>query len=73
MINTFLIQLTQYEKTGSIGKFFIPLRKLKKIPPSKLEIDHVFRASTILLFDTRVCLPLNNENEVNLKTAKKFI
>ena len=29
MIDTFLINLIQFEKTGSIGKAFIPLENLK--------------------------------------------
>ena len=46
MIDTFLIRLTQFEKTGSKGKFLIPLETGKsesQIPLSKLEVDHVFR------------------------------
>ena len=42
MIGRFLIKLTLFEKTGSIGIFFISLGNLKKqIPFSMLEIDHV--------------------------------
>ena len=41
MTGAFLIKLTQLEKTGSIGKIFIPLGNLK-IPFSKLEIVNVF-------------------------------
>ena len=29
MIDTFSIKLTQFKKTGLIGKFFIPLQNLK--------------------------------------------
>ena len=29
MIETFLMKLAQFAKTGSIGEFFIPLRNLK--------------------------------------------
>ena len=49
MTGAFLIKLTQLEKTGSIGKIFIPLGNLK-IPFSKLEIVHVFCTIYTFLF-----------------------
>ena len=39
MIGAFLIKLTQFEKTGSIGKIFISLEKLNKNALSKLDVD----------------------------------
>ena len=39
MVGAFLITVTQLEKTGSIGKVFIPL---EQIPLSKLEIVRAF-------------------------------
>ena len=43
MIETFSIKSAQFEKNGSIGKFFIQLGNLKQNPLSKLEFDKVFR------------------------------
>ena len=44
MIGKFLIKFTQFEKTGSIIKFFlILLKNLQKNPLSKLEVRRVFR------------------------------
>ena len=42
MIDTFLIELIQFDKTGLIGKVFIPLDKQKIKSLSKPEFDHVF-------------------------------
>ena len=59
-----MLELTQFEKTGSIGIAFISLgnlityfhfRNLKSIV-----------TFTILLFDSGVCLPFNNRNVLNL-------
>ena len=44
MMDTFLLKLTQFEKTGSIRTTFISLGNLIILFPfSKSEVDHVFR------------------------------
>ena len=60
MMNIFLLKLTQFEKTGSIGKPFISLGNLIINPFSKSEVDHIFRDLYTFLFDSGVCLPFNN-------------
>ena len=62
MIDTFLIELIQFDKTGLIGKVFIPLDNQKIKSLSKPEFDHVFRELTLLLFDSGVCLPFHDRN-----------
>ena len=43
LIDTFLLKVTQFEKTGSISKLFISLGDLIiKFHFSNLEVDHVF-------------------------------
>ena len=42
MKGTFFLKLTQFKKTGSMGKLSVPLRHLNQNPLSKLEIYHVF-------------------------------
>ena len=59
MVDTFWTK-NQFEKTGSIGKMFIPLRNLKP-KLSKLK----FITFTLLLFDRGACLHFNR-NEQNL-------
>ena len=72
MMDTFLLKLTQFEKTGSIGISFISL--------GNLIINFQFRNEkfikffvnfTILLFDSGVCLPFNNRKALNLKINEK--
>ena len=48
MTDILQIKLTQFVSTGSIGNFSIPLENLKVI--LEVEVDHVFRAFTTLLF-----------------------
>ena len=66
MMDTFLFNLTQFEKTGSIGKTSISL--------GNLIINFHFRNSksitffetfTLLLFDSGTRLPFNNRNALN--------
>ena len=46
MIGAFLIKFTEFQKTGPLGKLFIPLGKNeKKNLFSKLEVDQVFRVA----------------------------
>ena len=42
MIRPFLIKLTEFEKTGLLGKIFIPLQNLKTKFHLRNKIDHVF-------------------------------
>ena len=71
MVN-FLLQLTQLEKTGSIGKTFIS--------PGNLIINFHFRNKKsitffmtflFLLFDSGVCLPFDNGNALLKKSHVK--
>ena len=70
-MDTFLLKLTQFEKTGSIRKNFIPLENLitREFPFSKSEVDHVFR--DLYTFAFRVNLPFNNGNVLNIKKNHK--
>ena len=43
MIDFCLIKITQFEKTGLIGKVFIALGNLKIKSTLKLEVDHILR------------------------------
>ena len=72
MMDTVLIKLTKFQKTGSIGKTFISL--------GNLIINFHFRNSksinffvtvTFLLFDGGFCLPVNNRNALNLNRNHK--
>ena len=65
-MDTFFLNLTQFENTGSIGKIFISL--------GNLITNFYFRnwksffvTFTILLFDSESCLPFIIGNEQNLK------
>ena len=71
MMVTFLLKLTQFEKTRSICRTFISLgiliinfhfRNKKSIT--------FFVTFTILLFYSGVCLPFNKRNALNLKKIK---
>ena len=57
--STFLIKLTQIEKTGSLSKVFILNSTFEK------------RSITFLLFDSRICLPYGKRNELNLEKNLK--
>ena len=68
MIDNFLLKLTQFEKTGSIGKTFIPLGNHKiKFHFGNLKSITFFVAFTRFLFDRGVYLPFNNRNALKLK------
>ena len=68
MGNNFQIKFTQIEKTVSTSKLFISLGILKiKLYFETRSWSHVFVTFTILLFDSGVCLPFNQESELNLK------
>ena len=54
MIDTFLIKLTQFEKTKSIGTIFIPLGSPEIEIRSKLKSITFFVTLTLLLFKSRV-------------------
>ena len=72
IMNTFLIKLTQFEKTGSIGKTSISLGNLiTNFHFRNLKSITCFVTFTLLLFDIGVCLPLNNGNALNLKRKLK--
>ena len=60
MNGTFSINLTQFEKTGLTGIFFISLGNLK--------IKFQFYT---FLSDSGVCLTFNKENSLNLKRKSK--
>ena len=63
MIGTFLIKLTQFEKTGSIGKLFISLENLKIKFHFQNSISITFFLTlTFLLFDGGFHLPFNKRN-----------
>ena len=78
MIDFFSMKLTQFDKTGSIGKFLIPMENLKnKFHFRNQKSITVFETLTLLLFNSGVCLPFNKGNELNLtrnqcQTAKKY-
>ena len=72
MMDTFLLKLTQFEKTGSISINFLSLENLTiNFHFRKNKSITFFVTFTILLFDSRVCLPFNNGNELNLKINRK--
>ena len=68
MMDSFSIQLTQFDKTGTIGENFFPLRDLKiKIHFRNKKLDPFFVIFTLLLFNIGVCLPfINRNNETRL-------
>ena len=59
-MDTLLLKLTQYEKTGSIGFTFISLENLIiNFHVRNQKSITFFVTFTLLLFDSGVCLPLN--------------
>ena len=73
MIDTILIKLTQFEKTGFIGNIFFISQGNSKIKfhlRNKKPITF-FVTFTLLLFDSGLCLPLSTGNELNLKRNQK--
>ena len=73
-IDTFLRKLTQFGKTGLIGKFFVSLRL--RNPRMKFHFRNwksttFFVTFNLSLFDSGVYLPFNKGNELNLKTNQK--
>ena len=68
MMNTFLLKLTQFEKTGSVGEAFNLLGNLIINFNFGNEKSITFSIIIqILLFDSGVCLPFNNKNALSLK------
>ena len=72
MMDVFLLKLTQYEKTGSIGRTYISLGYLIIYFHFRNQKSITFIVTfTFLLFDSGFCLPLNNGNALNLKRNHK--
>ena len=68
----FLLKLTKFEKTGSIGKTFISLGNLTtNFHFQNKKLITFFVTFTILLFDSGVCLPFNNRNALKLKNKSQ--
>ena len=66
MMDTFLLKLTQFEKTGLIRKTFTTLvNVIINFHFRNQNSITFFMAFTILLFDSAVCLPFNNGNALN--------
>ena len=71
MIDTFLIKLTRFEETGSIGKIFISVGNMKtNFHFQKQKPIMFFGAITFLLFDRGVCL--KKGNTLNLRSHKSI-
>ena len=67
-MDTFLLKLTQCEKTRSIGKTLILLGNLIINFDFRNKKSITFFATfTIFLFNSGFCLPFNNRNTLNLK------
>ena len=72
MIGHFSIKLNQFEKIGSISKFYISLGNLKvKFHFPNRRLITFFVNFTLSLFDTGVCLPFAKGNEMKLKKKSK--
>ena len=72
MMDTFLLKLTQFEKTGSIRTTFISLGNLIIYFHFRNQKSITFFVTfTFLLFDSGVCLPFNNVNALNLKKSSQ--
>ena len=71
MMYFFLLKLTQFEKTGSIGKIFISLVNLIINFHYPNEKSITFFDLYLLLFDNGVCLPFNNGNTLKSKKNHK--
>ena len=67
----FLINITQFEKTGSISKISLGnyFNSIFEIISMELFLTF-FVTLTLSLFDSGVRLPLNKRNELNLKNQK---
>ena len=63
----FLLKLTQFEKTGSIGKIFISLVNLISNFHYRNEKSITFFDLYLLQFDNGVCFPFNNRNTLKSK------
>ena len=71
-MDNFSLKVTQFEKTGSIGKTFISLGNLIiNLHFRNQKSITFFVTFTLLLFDSGVCLPFNKRNELNLKRNHK--
>ena len=71
-MDTFLLKITPFEKTGSIGKTFISLGNLiiNFHLRNKKSITF-FVPNRILLFDSGDCLPFNNRKALNYKKSNR--
>ena len=71
MIDTVLIQLTQFEKTGSIFSVFIPM----KTPSTKIHFQNKktirFSATLCINVDSGICLPFNKAKELKSYKIKR--
>ena len=71
-IDNFLIKLTQFEKTGSRGKLFIPQAYLKiEFHCRSYNSITLFVTFTLSPLDSGVCFPCNKENVTELKENHK--
>ena len=72
MKDTFSVQLTQFDKTGSIRKSFISQGDLIIHFHFRNQKSITFSVTfKLLLFDSGVCFPFNNGNIPNLKINHK--
>ena len=72
MMDTFLLKLPQFEKTGSIRKIFISLGNLLiNFHFQNWKLIAFFVTFALLLFDSGVCLPFRNGDGLNLKRNHK--
>ena len=71
LIVTVLIQLTQFEKTGSIGSVFIPMRT----PSTKIHFQNKksirFFATLCINVDSGICLPFNKAKKLKSNKIKR--
>ena len=72
MMNTLLLKLTQFEKTGSVHRIFISLGNLIiNFHFRNQKSITFFQTFTLLLFESGVCFPFNKRNALNLTRNHK--
>ena len=71
MMDIFLLKLTQFEKTGLRRNTFISLGNLILIFILEIRSRSRSPGFTLLMFNSGVCLPLNNENALSLTRNHK--
>ena len=72
MMDTLMLKLTQFEKTGPTGITFISLgSQIINFHFQNQKSITFFVTFTLLLFDSGVCLPFNNGNGLNFKRNHK--